>query len=53
MTVEPLRHPPDKELVDALDAFERGFTYPLGNDRRFRITHGEDYSRFFRAISTQ
>ncbi|MGV3533599.1 MAG: N-acetyltransferase [Chthoniobacteraceae bacterium] len=53
MTVEPLLRAPDRELTEALDAFERGFTYPLGHDRRFRITHGEDYARFFRAIDAE
>src|SRR6188768_1152306 len=45
MTVAPLWHPPEHELAEALDAFERSFTYPLGNDRRFRITHDDDYAR--------
>lgn len=30
-------------------AFERGFTYPFGPGRRFRIDHGPDTLRFFRA----
>ena len=31
-------------------AFEREFTYPLGNSTRFRISHGEDYLPFFQAM---
>ncbi len=34
----------------ALAEFEREFTYPLGPTERFRISHGEDYLPFFRAI---
>lgn len=34
----------------ALAEFEREFTYPLGPSERFRISHGEDYLPFFRAI---
>lgn len=40
--------PPD--LGRALAEFEREFTYPLGSDQRFRISHGEAYLPFFRAI---
>jgi GNAT superfamily N-acetyltransferase len=34
-----------------LAAFERAFTYPLGNDR-FHIDHGVDYLAFFRGLGT-
>ena len=34
----------------ALAEFEREFFYPLGPSERFRISHGEDYLPFFRAI---
>lgn len=34
----------------ALTQFEREFSYPLGPAERFRISHGEDYLPFFRAI---
>ncbi len=34
----------------ALAEFEREFSYPLGPSERFRISHGEDYLPFFRAI---
>src|SRR5262249_24261001 len=30
--------------------FETQFTYPLGPGRTFRISHGDDYPRFFRAM---
>lgn len=33
-----------------LDLFERQFCYPLGPGRSFRIEHGDDYARFYRAI---
>ncbi|OWK34508.1 N-acetyltransferase [Fimbriiglobus ruber] len=38
------------ELVAELERFEQQFTYPLGPERWFRISHGADYSRFFRAM---
>lgn len=50
MTVTALRDRPDPELALALAEFERQFTYPLGPGRSFRISHGDDYPRFFRAI---
>lgn len=34
----------------ALRAFEAGFTYPLGRSRTFHISHGDDYSRFYRSM---
>src|SRR3954452_21705321 len=37
-------------LVQALAEFEAPFTYPLGPGKFFRITHGEDYTLFFRAM---
>lgn len=40
--------PPD--MGQALAEFEREFSYPLGPAERFRISHGEDYLPFFRAI---
>lgn len=33
----------------ALAALEERFSYPLGPGRTFRISHGDDYARFFRA----
>src|SRR5262245_66563678 len=50
MNVHPLRAPPSPELARALDQFEEQFRYPLGPGRFFRIVHGEDYPRFFRAM---
>jgi hypothetical protein len=37
-------------MGDALAGFEREFSYPLGSSGRFRISHGEDYLRFFQAM---
>lgn len=37
-------------LGASLEDFEREFTYPLGENTRFRISHGRDYLRFFRAM---
>jgi hypothetical protein len=37
-------------IGSALARFEREFTYPLGAHARFRISHGEDYLPFFRAM---
>lgn len=47
--VHTLRSAPPPELTHALAAFEAQFTYPLGPGRTFRISHGDDYPRFFRA----
>jgi hypothetical protein len=49
MKVHQLSGPPSPELADALAQFEKPFTYPLGADRFFRISHGVDYTLFFRA----
>jgi hypothetical protein len=50
-TIHELRHgPPEPALAAALAEFEAAFTYPLGEGRSFRISHGDDYGRFFRAI---
>src|SRR5262245_28828526 len=48
MRIHALAARPPAGLADALECFERDFSYPLGTDRRFRISHGEDYSRFVR-----
>jgi hypothetical protein len=50
MTVHVLRTAPAPELAQALERFEEQFHYPLGPERFFRITHGKDYPRFFRAM---
>ena len=41
---------PDAALALALRQFEARFTYPLGENTAFRISHGDDYSRFYRAM---
>lgn len=50
MILHCLREAPSPELATALEQFEEQFTYPLGAGRSFRISHGEDYPRFFRAM---
>lgn len=50
MKVHALRDKSPPELANALAEFEARFTYPLGPGRSFRISHGEDYARFFRAM---
>jgi hypothetical protein len=50
MIIHSLQEPPLPELAQALEAFEEQFSYPLGPGRTFRISHGRDYPRFFRAI---
>jgi hypothetical protein len=50
MNVHPLTASPPPGLARALDRFEEQFRYPLGPGRFFRIAHGEDYPRFFRAM---
>jgi hypothetical protein len=50
MNIRPLRDAPPPELAQALAAFEAQFTYPLGPRRFFRISHGDDYPRFYRAM---
>ncbi len=52
MIMHQLREAPDPELSAALEAFEKQFRYPLGPGRFFRIDHGADYPRFFRAMGT-
>jgi hypothetical protein len=48
--IHALSGPPEATLSRALARFESGFTYPLGESTRFSISHGEDYSCFYRAI---
>lgn len=50
MIVQRIRAAPSKEMACALTAFEEQFRYPLGPGRAFRISHGDDYPRFFRAM---
>ena len=50
MQVIELDSPCPPGLSASLDRFERYFRYPLGKNRWFRISHGEDYSRFYRSM---
>lgn len=50
MIVHQLEASPAPPLARALGEFEREFSYPLGPGRSFRIAHGDDYPRFFRAM---
>ncbi|MCY3623625.1 MAG: N-acetyltransferase [Gammaproteobacteria bacterium] len=50
MKVHALETVASSQLAGALKHFERQFTYPLGSGRSFRISHGDDYVRFFRAM---
>lgn len=50
MTLHILHEPPQPELAQRLAELEKTFCYPLGPGRTFRISHGDDYSRFFRAM---
>lgn len=50
MNVHALETVASAPLAGALKRFERQFTYPLGSGRSFRISHGDDYVRFFRAM---
>src|SRR3954447_18060781 len=49
MKVDRISGPPSLALARALTEFEVPFTYPLGPEKFFRISHGEDYTLFFRA----
>lgn len=44
------RQPPPPALGQALAEFEQQFTYPLGANDSFSISHGSDYVTFFQAI---
>jgi Acetyltransferase (GNAT) domain len=50
MIIHCLTEPPDSKTTAALAVFEKNFTYPLGPDLSFAISHGADYSRFFRSM---
>jgi len=49
MKVHQVSGPPAPALARALVEFETPFAYPLGPGKFFRISHGEDYTLFFRA----
>jgi hypothetical protein len=50
MIVERIVDRPNATLAGALAEFEDEFSYPLSPDRSFRISHGQDYPLFFRAM---
>jgi hypothetical protein len=50
MTLHCFFEAPGALLQEALLEFEGQFNYPLGVNDRFRIHHGSDYTRFFRAM---
>lgn len=50
MNLHALTAAPGPALAAALARFEEQFTYPLGPEQSFRISHGDDYPRFFRAV---
>lgn len=41
---------PAPRMAAALAEFEKQFAYPLGSGSSFRIAHGRDYPRFYRAM---
>jgi hypothetical protein len=49
VNIRRISGPPSPELARELAVFEEPFTYPLGVGRFFRISHGADYTLFFRA----
>jgi hypothetical protein len=49
MIIHQLSNSTPVDLARALKEFEQNFSYPLGLQHSFRISHGEDYSLFFRA----
>jgi len=50
MNLHCLHEAPPPWLGEALERFERQFWYPLGSERRFRISHGREYLPFFQAM---
>ena len=50
MIVERIVDCPNATQAGALAEFEGEFSYPLSADRSFRISHGDDYPLFFRAM---
>ena len=50
MKIHQVSGPPSAPMARALAEFEEPFTYPLGPGESFRITHGEDYTLFFRVL---
>jgi hypothetical protein len=50
MKIHTVTSAPGVPLAEVLEEFESTFQYPLGTGQTFRISHGLDYARFFRAI---
>ena len=50
MNIHLINAAPSASMAKKLEAFERQFEYPLGTENHFRISHGSDYTRFFRAL---
>ncbi len=50
MNLHPLHEKPDAVTVEALADFEAQFRYPLAQADWFSISHGADYTRFYRSI---
>lgn len=50
MNLHTIRNNPSPRLAAALTEFEQQFSYPLGPGTAFRIDHGHDYPRFYRAM---
>lgn len=50
MRILTLEGPPSEDLSARLTELEEEFTYPLGSGQSFRISHGKDYTRFFRSM---
>ncbi len=40
----------DPALAQAIDSFEQQFSYPLGTNSRFTISHGDNYSCFYQSM---
>lgn len=50
MNLHTINNNPAPQLAAALAEFEKQFSYPLGPGKSFRIDHGHDYPRFYRAM---
>ncbi len=50
MKIHRIDSAPPPELARSLAEFEKEFLYPLGPSETFFISHGEDYTRFFRGM---
>ena len=50
MKLHVIHGSPAPRMAAALAEFEHQFAYPLGSGKSFRIAHGRDYPRFYRAM---